>query len=179
MNMRLAMGLAAFICVFLGVYPQPLYHLLPYAVAYVPYTPFHVLAMLQLLMFGALAFTVLVLSGHYPPEMRAINLDTDWLVRLPARGGLWLCRKPLNVIWALCARILAMGSAEARALPALSAALEKRIDMRIHGGLTALPGLLYRWGRHLGTERSALAWNLVYILIPFCGMLLLILFWWR
>jgi multicomponent Na+:H+ antiporter subunit D len=85
--MRLAMGIAAFICIFLGVYPKPLYDILPYAVAYIPYTAFHVLAMLELLMFGALAFTVLVLSGHYPPEMRAVNLDTDWFVRIPGKNS--------------------------------------------------------------------------------------------
>jgi multicomponent Na+:H+ antiporter subunit D len=73
-NMRLAMGIAAFICIFLGIYPQPLYRILPYTVNYVPYTAFHVIGMLQLLMFGALAFTMLVLSGYYPPEMRAIHL---------------------------------------------------------------------------------------------------------
>jgi multicomponent Na+:H+ antiporter subunit D len=179
LNMRLAMGLAAFICIFLGVYPQPLYHLLPYAVTYAPYTPFHVLAMLQLLMFGALAFTVLVLSGHYPPEMRAVNLDTDWFVRLPARGFLWLCGKPLKGVWELSSRVLAMGVAEAKALPALSAAVEKGADALIHGGLTALPHRLYNWSRHLGTERRSLSWNLVYILMPFCGVLLLILFWSR
>jgi hypothetical protein len=169
------MGLAAFICIFLGVYPQPLYHLLPYAVTYAPYTPFHVLAMLQLLMFGALAFTVLVLSGHYPPEMRAVNLDTDWFVRLPARGFLWLCDKPLKGVWELCSRVLGMGVAEAKALPALSAAVEKGTDALVHGGLTALPRRLFSWGRHLGTERRTLSWNLAYILLPFCGLLLLIL----
>ncbi len=36
---------------------------------------------LQLLMFGALAFCLLILSGYYPAEMRAINLDTDWFYR--------------------------------------------------------------------------------------------------
>jgi multicomponent Na+:H+ antiporter subunit D len=179
LNMRLAMGLAAFICIFLGVYPQPLYRLLPYAVTYAPYTPFHVLAMLQLLMFGALAFTVLVLSGHYPPEMRAVNLDTDWWVRRSARGFLWLCGKPLQIVWDLCTRVVATGVAEAKALPAFSAAVEKAADAFIHGGLTALPHRLYSWGRHLRTERRALSWNLVYILMPFCGILLLILFWLR
>ena len=32
-------------------------------------------------MFGALAFTLLILSGYYPAELRAINLDTDWFYR--------------------------------------------------------------------------------------------------
>jgi multicomponent Na+:H+ antiporter subunit D len=35
-------------------------------------------------MFGALAFCLLILSGYYPAELRAINLDTDWFYR---KGG--------------------------------------------------------------------------------------------
>ena len=31
-NMRLAMGIAAFLCVAIGMFPQPLYDLLPYPV---------------------------------------------------------------------------------------------------------------------------------------------------
>ena len=42
---------------------------------------------LQLLMFGALAFTLLILSGYYPAELRAINLDTDWFYR---KGTKWV-----------------------------------------------------------------------------------------
>jgi multicomponent Na+:H+ antiporter subunit D len=34
-----------------------------------------------LLLFGALAFALLILSGYYPPEVRAVNLDTDWFYR--------------------------------------------------------------------------------------------------
>jgi len=81
LNMLIAMGIAAFLCVFLGLFPQPLYSILPYPVDYVPYTAAHVVGQLQLLMFGALAFTLLILSGYYPSELRAINLDTDWFYR--------------------------------------------------------------------------------------------------
>ncbi len=94
-NMRLAMGIAAFLCIFLGVYPAPLYHILPYPVHYEPYTAFHVVGMLQLLMFGALAFTLLILSGYYPPEMRAVNLDTDWFYRKGAAAFLWFINGPM------------------------------------------------------------------------------------
>lgn len=80
-NMLVAMGLAAFLCVYLGVHPQPLYDILPYPVDYAPYTGAHIVGQLQLLMFGALAFCLLILSGLYPAEMRAINLDTDWFYR--------------------------------------------------------------------------------------------------
>jgi multicomponent Na+:H+ antiporter subunit D len=102
LNMLIAMGIAAFICVFIGVYPYPLYNILPYPVEYVPYTGAHVIGQLQLLMFGALAFCLLILSGYYPAEMRAINLDTDWFYR---RASLWFYRlssKILNGINRMC-----------------------------------------------------------------------------
>ena len=80
-HMLLAMGIAAFLCIGIGVYPAPLYALLPYPVEYVPYTGSHVLAQLQLLMFSALAFSVLMRTGIYPPELRSVNLDFDWTYR--------------------------------------------------------------------------------------------------
>jgi multicomponent Na+:H+ antiporter subunit D len=85
-NMLAAMAIAAALCVGIGVYPDPLYALLPFAVDYVPYTGSHVLTQLQLLLFSALAFSVLMRTGIYPPELRLVNLDTDWTYRrfLPA-----------------------------------------------------------------------------------------------
>jgi multicomponent Na+:H+ antiporter subunit D len=81
LNMLVAMGLAAAICVFNGSYPRLLYSLLPFPVAYEPYTATHVLAQLQLLFFSALAFTWLMLTKRYPPELRSVNLDADWAYR--------------------------------------------------------------------------------------------------
>jgi multicomponent Na+:H+ antiporter subunit D len=80
-NMLLAMGLTAFLCIGIGVWPSALYAILPYAVDFVPYTDSHVLSQVQLLFFSALAFTVLMRTGLYPPELRSTNLDTDWLYR--------------------------------------------------------------------------------------------------
>jgi multicomponent Na+:H+ antiporter subunit D len=80
-NMLVAMGLAAALCIAIGVYPEPLYALLPYPVNYIPYTTAHVITMLQLLAFAALAFAVLMRTGLYPPELRSTNLDTDWVYR--------------------------------------------------------------------------------------------------
>lgn len=80
-NMLLAMALAAVLCVFIGTRPVALYNLLPFPVTYTPYTTTHVISQLQLLLFSALAFTWLKLSGLYPPETRAVNLDAEWLYR--------------------------------------------------------------------------------------------------
>jgi len=106
-NMMLAMGIAAFLCVFIGIYPEPLYAILPYPVDYIPYTGDHVVGQLQLLMFGALAFCLLILSGYYPPEIRAIHLDTDWFYRKGAKVFYGAADLFLNRINSICDRIFA------------------------------------------------------------------------
>ncbi len=93
------MGLTAFFCVAIGVYPEPLYQLLPYEVDYVPYTTTHVITQLQLLFFSALAFTVLMRTGIYPPEMRSVNLDFDWTYRKLGPALIGACRFIINMIW--------------------------------------------------------------------------------
>jgi len=81
MHMQLAMGAAAALSIYIGIFPQQLYVLLPYAVDFQPYTYGHVIDQLQLLMFALLAFAILMKTGIHPPEIRAINLDTDWIYR--------------------------------------------------------------------------------------------------
>lgn len=84
-HMLIAMGIAAALCVFYGCFPGVfLYRLLPFPVDYVPYTATHVISQLQLLFFAAVAFCWLKLSGIYPPELRSVNLDTDWVYRRAA-----------------------------------------------------------------------------------------------
>ncbi len=85
-NMLLAMALTAVLCVGIGVWPSALYALLPYATDYIPYTDSHVLSQVQLLLFSALAFTVLMRTGIYPPELRSTNLDTEWFYRRLGRN---------------------------------------------------------------------------------------------
>jgi len=89
-HMLWAMGLTAFLCIVIGVFPNLLYALLPFDVEYQPYTASHVLAQLQLLCFALLAFVWLMRSGIHPPEVRAVNIDTDWIYRrwLPTVLGL-------------------------------------------------------------------------------------------
>nr|MBT6742906.1 Na(+)/H(+) antiporter subunit D [Rhodospirillales bacterium] len=85
-NMLIAMGIAAFLCIAIGVYPAALYAILPNQVGFEPYTTTHVITQLQLLMFSALAFSVLMRHGLYPPELKSTNIDSDWIYRraLPA-----------------------------------------------------------------------------------------------
>lgn len=85
-SMLIAMGVAAALCIGIGVFPGPLYAMLPHGVDYHPYTLEHVVTQLQLLIFAALAFTVLMRTGFYPRERRSTNLDTDWLWRGAGRA---------------------------------------------------------------------------------------------
>ncbi len=82
-SMRWAMIAFSILCIGLGVWYEPLYRLLPYAVDYTPYTGAHVLTQLQLLLFSGLAFFVML---RYLKRTLTITLDTDWLWRrlLPA-----------------------------------------------------------------------------------------------
>jgi multicomponent Na+:H+ antiporter subunit D len=80
-NMLAAMTMAAVICVVIGVYPVLLYDLLPFPMAYSAYDYTHVVAQLQLLSFSALAFVWLRSAGLYPPELKSVNLDVDWVFR--------------------------------------------------------------------------------------------------
>jgi multicomponent Na+:H+ antiporter subunit D len=80
-NMLIAMAAASALCLGIGMFPGYLYAILPFQVDFVPYTTAHVITQLQLLMFSALAFTVLMWTKIYPPELQSVNLDTDWVYR--------------------------------------------------------------------------------------------------
>jgi len=98
LNMLLAMGIAAFLCIFIGSFPGPLYSLLPYPVDYVPYTAPHVVGQTQLLFFSALAFSLLLLAGIYPGEQRCVNLDFDWFYRKGGRLFYYVLDKVFNTL---------------------------------------------------------------------------------
>ena len=95
------------------------YQLLPYASNYAPYTIEHVVTQMQLLMFSALAFAILMRTGIYPPELKSTNLDFDWFYR----------RLGLNVVnWgaALLARLAAsVGSLTEGIVSGLGGALQR------------------------------------------------------
>jgi len=97
LNMILAMGIAAFLCISIGLLPGPLYNILPHPVDYQPYTGAHVLDQFQLLSFAVLAFCLLILSGLHPVEMRVILLDVDWFYRKGAKVFYRLADRLLGV----------------------------------------------------------------------------------
>ncbi len=94
-HMLWAMGITAALCVLIGIFPAPLYAILPYEVDFHPYTSGHVIGQLQLLLFALLAFGFLMRTGIHPPELRAINLDTDWIYR---RAGPWLIARVVAIV---------------------------------------------------------------------------------
>jgi multicomponent Na+:H+ antiporter subunit D len=110
-NMLLAMGIAAFLCIFIGSFPKPLYSLLPYPVEYEPYTMPHVVAQTQILFFSALAFSLLLLSGIYPAEMRCVNVDADWAYRKGGRLFYFIIDKVFNGVNRLSDQIFVRGLA--------------------------------------------------------------------
>jgi multicomponent Na+:H+ antiporter subunit D len=88
-NMLVAMGLASVLCILIGSFPELLYQMLPWENTYMPYDLTHTLTQLQLLFFSALAFVWLNKMGLYPPELKSVNLDVEYLYRnvLPAMGN--------------------------------------------------------------------------------------------
>jgi multicomponent Na+:H+ antiporter subunit D len=95
MNMKVAMGAAAFLCIFIGCYTPYLYNMLPYAVDYHPYTAYHLSESMQILLFTALGFFLLIKKLAPEPT---ISIDLDWFYRFGGRGFLWLAKKPIQ--WA-------------------------------------------------------------------------------
>ena len=107
-SMRWAMVVFAFLCIALGVWPEPLYTLLPFAVNFVPYTGAHVVTQLQLLLFSGLAFFVML---PYLKRTLTITLDTDWVWRRLLPALLLNVGLPLVNIWHKLLRgLLSMGS---------------------------------------------------------------------
>jgi NADH:ubiquinone oxidoreductase subunit 5 (subunit L)/multisubunit Na+/H+ antiporter MnhA subunit len=78
LHMLLAMGFLSFLCILIGVYPHIIYQILPYPVDYVPYTAAHVLSQIQILLFSALAFFVLL---KFLQRTNTLTMDTDWFYR--------------------------------------------------------------------------------------------------
>ena len=96
LNMLLAMGIAAFLSVLIGVFPSVLYNILPNPVDFQPYTAVHILDTFQLLSFAVLAFCLLMLSGLHPVEWRVILLDVDWFYRKGAKVFLRLANRVIG-----------------------------------------------------------------------------------
>jgi multicomponent Na+:H+ antiporter subunit D len=143
-NMLVAMGMAAVLCIAIGMFPQPLYALLPYPVDFEPYTGVHVTESLGILMFTALGF--ILFRRALDPE-NTISIDTDWFYRKGARHFMWLAERPL----ASCETAVS-NVAETAALPLLhgTARAGLRIDLNgVDAVVNGVAGAILRGGRAL------------------------------
>ena len=98
LNMEVAMIAASVLCIFIGSYTPYLYRMLPYQTeaaeyALKVYSAYHVSESLQILLFTALGFFLLVKKLAPEPT---ISIDMDWFYRIGGRGFYWLARKPIQ-----------------------------------------------------------------------------------
>jgi len=116
-NMAAAMIVMSAACILIGVFPEPLYALLPYPVVYEAYTASKVIFYLQLLLFSGLAFFLLL---PWMQRTLTITLDVDWLWRrgLPRawEGGTRLADHAAARLSPIRQRIAESGSTLARTL---------------------------------------------------------------
>jgi len=92
--MQFAMAITAFLCVFIGVYPQSLYQILPFSAAgYHAYAPYHGLGVIQLFLLAGLVF---ILARRQFAPHPGTALDFDYFYRLGGRLLLWFCTDVLN-----------------------------------------------------------------------------------
>jgi len=113
LSMRWAMVAFALLCIAIGVWPEPLYALLPYAVKFEPYTGAHVVTQLQLLLFSGLAFFVML---PYLKRTLTITLDTDWVWRRLLPALMINVGRPLGNAWTRLMRCTLHLGSEALAL---------------------------------------------------------------
>ncbi len=94
-NMLIAMAIAAYYCVLIGVNPGGLYKMLPFDATYHPYTSYHVMESMQILLFTMLGFFILIKKLNPEP---LVGLDLDWFYRRGADKFMTFCRHTLRVI---------------------------------------------------------------------------------
>lgn len=155
-NMLAAMAIASALCIFIGCYTPYLYRQLPHPVEYHPYTGYHVSETLQILLFTAVGF-FLLLKKLEPTA--TVSLDLDWFYRKGGRAFLWLARRPLQavddlvgVVWQRAGLRGLMGSARGAG----------RFDQKVIDGMVdGLAALVRAGGQRLRSlQRGSLQENL-------------------
>jgi multicomponent Na+:H+ antiporter subunit D len=99
-NMNAAMLIASVLCIFIGCYTPYLYNMLPHQAAateysHTVYSSYHVSETLQILLFTAVGFFLLLKKLEPTPT---ISLDMDWFYRKGARVFLWIAKKPIQLV---------------------------------------------------------------------------------
>ncbi len=167
-NMLVAMGLAAIVCIGIGIFPGLLYRYLPQPVDYAPYTLQHITATLGMLGFTALGFFLLL--KHLDPEPK-ISLDTDWFYRKGFSAAIGLTQSPLKRLES--SFVGEIYEAVVRRLVLGGAALMRRFDTHVVDSTALGIGRLTQaFGQILKTTVSGNTQH--YGLIMIAGVLLLL-----
>ncbi len=98
-HMRAAMIVTAALCVVIGVYPAPLYALLPFEVDYSSYTVAHLLTQLQMLAFAGLSYIWLMRRGLLTADKDVMFLDTDIVYRRWLPAALPAVSSSITAVW--------------------------------------------------------------------------------
>lgn len=133
-HMLAAMGILAFLCIFLGVYPDPLYAILPFGMdpAFTVYKAGKVVGQMQLLMFSALVFFLFLKLLR---RTDTIALEIDWLYR---KGGSMLYRGADSLFNGLNAAAALFAEGLAKRLDRLSRELPERLAVWFAGPFICL-----------------------------------------
>jgi multicomponent Na+:H+ antiporter subunit D len=170
-NMMAAMTVAAVLCIFIGCYTPYLYNMLPNPeVEYHPYTSYHLSETLQLLLFTAVGFFLLLKKLEPTPT---ISLDLDWFYRMGGRGFRWLARKPVQWIDSLVGEIYRAGGV----IPLMrSANLAGLFDNRVIDGVVdGFASTVGRLGGRLRTvQRGSVQETLT---LAFAAVVVLLVLW--
>ncbi len=95
LNMLIGMGIAAILCISIGIFPGLFYPVLPYPVHHFEaFTADHLTTTLGMLMFTAFGFFMIL--KRIKPEPH-ITLDTDWFYRKGTRVFMRISRGPVGV----------------------------------------------------------------------------------
>jgi multicomponent Na+:H+ antiporter subunit D len=174
-NMNAAMITSSALCIFIGCYTPYLYRMLPYpdvAGEYHPYASYHVSETLQMLLFTAVGFFLLIRKLTPEPTL---SLDTDWFYRMGGRVFLWLAKRPIQFVdncVGAAYRVLGL-------IPLMiSARLAGRfddgvIDRAVDGLAEAVRGL---GGRLRFVQRGQMQENLALAFAVAAGLMVLFLF---
>lgn len=157
-NMNAAMAIASILCIFIGCYTPYLYNMLPYAVDYHPYTAYHISETLQILLFTAVGFFLLLKKLEPEP---VISLDFDWFYRMGGRAFLKFARRPVQAFDTFVGELYRY----AGLIPLmLTARLSGLFDMYVvDGAVDGLAKAVRGVGQRLrGTQRGQLQENLTF-----------------
>lgn len=81
LNMKVAMGIGGVFCIAFGLFPDLIYGILPYSTSYRPYSVYHLVEMIQILVMGFIVFWFFKDKLNISFD---VLLDTDWFYRKPA-----------------------------------------------------------------------------------------------